>query len=148
MSDLTQATAQTVADLRARFILHERFEPLQARFRLLLEKRLADIAAGRSADAHGIALSGASGTGKSCAVAQLIARAKAELAHSSCPDATIISLRVPSPATLKFLGQMILRALGYNLSAELAGLVHLGSGPASAASAPGALSASGRGAGS
>lgn len=118
MSDLTQATAQKVADLRARFILHERFEPLQARFRLLLEKRLADIAAGRSADAHGIALSGASGTGKSCAVAQLIARAKAELARSSCPDATIISLRVPSPATLKFLGQMILRALGYNLSAE------------------------------
>lgn len=25
-----------------------------------------------------------------------------------------ISLRVPSPATLKFVGQMILRALGYN----------------------------------
>lgn len=118
MSDLTRTTAKKIADLRARFILHERFEPLQARFRILLEKRLADIAAGRSADAHGIALSGASGTGKSCAMAQLISRARIELAQTSCADAPIISLRVPSPATLKFLGQMILRALGYNLSAE------------------------------
>lgn len=66
MSDLTRTTAKKIADLRARFILDERFEPLQARFRILLEKRLADIAAGRSADAHGIALAGASGTGKSC----------------------------------------------------------------------------------
>lgn len=118
MSDIPSTIASKIADLRARFILHERFEPLQARVRMLLEKRLADIAAGRSADAHGIALSGASGTGKSCAMAQLIARARVELAHSSCTEATIISLRVPSPATLKFLGQMILRALGYNLSAE------------------------------
>lgn len=118
MSDLTRITAKKIADLRARFILHERFEPLQARFRILLEKRLADIAAGRSADAHGIALSEASGTGKSCAMAQLISRARTELAQTSCADAPIISLRVPSPATLKFLGQMILRALGYNLSAE------------------------------
>lgn len=118
MSDLIHTTAQRIANLRGHFIRHERFEPLQARFRLLVEKRLADIAAGRSADAHGIALSGASGTGKSCAVAQLLATAHAELARSSLPDATIVSLRVPSPATLKFVGQMILRALGYNLSAE------------------------------
>lgn len=118
MSDLPSTTASKVADLRARFILHERFEPLQARFRMLLEKRLADIDAGRSVDAHGIALSGASGTGKSCAMVQLIARARVELERSSYTEATIISLRVPSPATLKFLGQMILRALGYNLSAE------------------------------
>lgn len=118
MSNLRQHTAHTVSELRARFVRHERFDPLQSRFRMLLEKRLADISAGRSADAHGIALSGASGTGKSCAMVQLIAAAQNELAASSSPDAMIVSLRVPTPATLKFMGQMILRALGYNLSAE------------------------------
>ncbi|MFD2842215.1 TniB family NTP-binding protein [Paracoccus cavernae] len=67
---------------------------------------------------HGIALSGASGTGKSCAASQLLAGARRRLATSSLPEATLISLRVPSPATLKFMGQMILRALGYSLSSE------------------------------
>lgn len=118
MNDLRQNIAQKIAGLRAQFIRHERFDLLQSQFHMLLEKRLADISAGRSADAHGIALSGASGTGKSCAIAQLIAGAQKELAMSSLPAATIISLRVPSPATLKFMGQVILRALGYNLSAE------------------------------
>lgn len=118
MSDLIIQTAQEIADLRERFIRHERYEPLRARFQLLIEKRLADIAAGRTTDAHGIALSGASGTGKSCAMAQLLNTARDYLSASSFPEASIISLRVPSPATLKFVGQMVLRALGYNLTTE------------------------------
>ena len=118
MSDLIIKTAQRIADLRGHFIRHERFDPLQARLQLLIEKRFADIAAGRTADAHGIALSGASGTGKSCAMAQLLSSARQRLSISTHPQATIISLRVPSPATLKFVGQMVLRALGYSITAE------------------------------
>ncbi len=83
MSDLIHTTTQRIADLRGHFIRHERFEPLQARFRPLVEKRFADIAAGRSTDAHGIALSGASGTGKSCAVAQLLATARSAMPRMS-----------------------------------------------------------------
>ncbi|MBJ2153963.1 TniB family NTP-binding protein [Paracoccus sp. IB05] len=118
MNDIIRSTALKIATLRGHYVRHERFDPLQARFRLLIEKRLADIAGGRNAEAHGIALSGASGTGKSCAIAQLIARSRQDLAQSSLPSAAIISLRVPSPATLKFVGQTILRALGYHLSSE------------------------------
>lgn len=118
MNDLVAQTALRIAALRGRFITHERYSPLQGRFRLLIEKRLADITVGRTSEAHGIALSGASGTGKSAATAQLLSQTRAYLAGSSLPDATIISLRVPSPATLKFVGQTVLRALGYNLSAE------------------------------
>lgn len=118
MNDHVAQTALRIADLRGRFITHERYAPLQDRFRLLIEKRLADITAGRTSEAHGIALSGASGTGKSAATAHLLSKMQAYLAGSSLPDATLISLRVPSPATLKFVGQTVLRALGYNLTAE------------------------------
>ena len=118
MNDLVAKTALRITALRGRFITHERYAPLHDRFRLLIEKRLADIGAGRTCEAHGIALSGASGTGKSAATAQLLSQIRAYLAGSSLPGATIISLRVPSPTTLKFVGQTVLRALGYNLTAE------------------------------
>ncbi|SEC39466.1 TniB family NTP-binding protein [Rhodobacter sp. 24-YEA-8] len=118
MNDIIRSTAWQIAKLRGHYIQHERYDPLKVRFKLLIEKRLADIASGRKTEVHGIALSGASGTGKSSAVAQLIASSREDLAQSSLPSAAIISLRVPSPATLKFVGQTILRALGYHLSSE------------------------------
>lgn len=115
MSNATSNTAQTISSLRAKFIINERYDALQKRFSLLVEKRRADIESGRRCDARGIALSGASGTGKSCAVSHLIKKANVPQ-HSDAPaDICIVSLRVPSPATLKFLGQMVLRSLGYNL---------------------------------
>ena len=83
MNDLVAQTALRIAALRGRFITHERYSPLQGRFRLLIEKRLADITVGRTSEAHGIALSGASGTGKSAATAQLLSQTRAYLAGSS-----------------------------------------------------------------
>ncbi|MCF6433859.1 ATP-binding protein, partial [Leisingera sp. MMG026] len=111
-------TANRMSALEKHFVRHERFTPLEARFSFHIQKRLADITAKQTGEAHGIALSGASGTGKSAAVAHLIRRAQKSLETSNLREATIVSLRVPSPATLKFAGQTLLRALGYQISSE------------------------------
>lgn len=111
-------TAEKVAALRGHFIFHERFEPLEARFAMLIAKRMSDLDAGRSTEAHGLCLSGASGTGKSAAMNHLLVGARQRLSATHHSDATFISLRVPSPATLKFVGQTLLRALGYQISSE------------------------------
>lgn len=110
--------AQKVAHLRDHFVHHERFEPLEARFAMLLAKRLSDIDAGRSSEAHGLALSGASGTGKSAAMNHLLGKVQSQLMLAGHADGIIISLRVPSPATLKFVGQTLLRSLGYQIGSE------------------------------
>lgn len=110
--------AQKVAQLRDHFVHHERFEPLEARFAMLLAKRLSDINAGRSSEAHGLALSGASGTGKSAAMVHLLGKVPRHLMAADHTEATVISLRVPSPATLKFVGQTLLRSLGYQIGSE------------------------------
>lgn len=104
--------------LRDHFIHHERFEPLEARFAMLLAKRLSDLDAGRSSEAHGLALSGPSGTGKSAAMNHLLAGVGQQLSTPRHWDAPIISLRVPSPTTLKFVGYTLLRALGYQIGSE------------------------------
>lgn len=117
-NDIIHRTAEKIAALRDHFVQHERFDPLEARFAMLIAKRLSDLTPGRFSEAHGLALSGASGTGKSAAMAFLLDRARQRLVTTQHPDATIISLRVPSPATLKFLGQTLLRALGYQISSE------------------------------
>lgn len=117
-NDIISETAEKIAALRVHFIHHERFEPLEARFAMLIAKRLSDLEADRSSEAHGLALSGASGTGKSAAMHHLLACARNRLSTTLHPDATIISLRVPSPATLKFVGQTLLRALGYQIGSE------------------------------
>ena len=117
MSDHSSVICR-IADLEARFVESARFVPLQQRFTMLVQKRLADIAACRTKEALGLALIGESGTGKSCAVAQLIRQLRSAHGEQTIDDSAIISLRVPSPATLKFLGQTILRALGYQLDKE------------------------------
>jgi hypothetical protein len=117
MNDLS-TTAERIAKLQGHFFRHERFAPLEQRLTFLMEKRIADIRSGRVREAHGIALLGASGTGKSWAIEQLIQRAQIRFREVELPDCAIISLRVPSPATLKFVGYMVLRELGYHLSVE------------------------------
>lgn len=117
-SERIKDTARRIALLRGHFIHHDRFEPLEARFSLLIEKRLADCEAGRISEAHGLALSGPSGAGKTSAMVQLIVRSRKWLECSGHEDTSIVSIRVPSPATLKFVGQTLLRALGYQISSE------------------------------
>lgn len=117
-SDRIKQTAQKIALLRDHFIHHDRFEPLEDRFSLLIEKRLADCEAGRTSEAHGLALSGLSGTGKTSAMDQLMMRGRQRLDRSGHQSFSNFSIRVPSPATLKFVGQTLLRALGYQISSE------------------------------
>lgn len=83
-----------------------------------MERRLADLSADRITEARGIALCGPSGTGKTRATIHLNTRMRERFADQKLSDAAIVSLRVPYPATLKFVGQMVLKALGYQLSAE------------------------------
>ncbi|MGZ3215101.1 ATP-binding protein [Paracoccus sp. T5] len=116
--DRIRQTARRIALLRDHFIHHDRFGPLEDRFLLLIEKRLADCEAGRTGEAHGIALSGLSGTGKTSAMDQMMARVCKWLNNSGHEDFSNVSIRVPSPATLKFVGQTLLRALGYQISSE------------------------------
>lgn len=117
-NDHIMETAQRIAALRDHFVLHERFAPLENRFILLAEKRITDITTGRAREVHGLALSGASGAGKSAAIMHLLQRARQRLDTAGHEDLTIVSLRVPSPATLKLVGQSLLRALGFQISSE------------------------------
>ena len=118
MSDQIRTAAELVAGLRAHYILHERVEPISQRLSLLVASRIADLHAGRTADAHGIAVIGGSGAGKSRALEDLVRRAQERLSSSAIPDAKIISLEIPSPATLKSVGRAVLRALGYGMVAD------------------------------
>lgn len=72
----------------------------------------------RVSEAHGLALTGSSGAGKSAATEYLLGNQSLRLSDEGFGDTTIISLRVPYPATLKFVGQTLLRALGYQISSE------------------------------
>lgn len=117
-SDRIKETAQRIARLRGHFVHHDRFGPLEDSFSLLIEKRLADCQAGRTSEARGLALSGPSGTGKTSATVQLMSRSRKWLDGAGHQDFSNVSIRVPSPATLKFVGQTLLRALGYQISSE------------------------------
>lgn len=116
--DRIEDTARRTALLRGHFIRHDRFVPLEDRFWLSIEKRLADCEAGRTSEARGLALSGLSGAGKTSATVHLMARGRKRLDRSGHQAFSIVSIRVPSPATLKFVGQTLLRALGYQISSE------------------------------
>ncbi|SCZ72801.1 AAA domain-containing protein [Epibacterium ulvae] len=117
-NDRIKHTAKRVSTLRNHFINHERFEPLEAQFTLLLEKRLADIEAGQINEAHGMALSGPSGAGKTTAMTFLAQQTQERLRAEGHGDRCIVSLRAPSPATQKSVGQALLRELGYKISSE------------------------------
>lgn len=110
---------EQIAVLRSHFIVHERFTKLEQQFQLLFYKRRADLKLGKISEARGIAVIGASGTGKTTAVDRLIAKSSlGDASDLNASSGDIISLRIPSPATLKYVGQTILRALGYDLKAD------------------------------
>lgn len=106
---------KTVTALGLKFIRHERYAQLEEQFQLLWHRRRAELKVGRVSEARGIALVGLSGAGKTTAIDRLI------LSLNQKPDADtipVISLRIPSPATLKYVGQTLLKALKYDLKTE------------------------------
>lgn len=110
---------EALTRLRATFFRHPRHQKLEREFEALLQQRRAEIQLGLHNEMHGIAVVGASGSGKTTAIRRLIAK------H---PDlirprrdrirAEIISFLVPSPATLKDVGMAALHALGYPLQRD------------------------------
>ncbi|WP_299047754.1 TniB family NTP-binding protein [uncultured Tateyamaria sp.] len=108
------ATGQIISDLCAKFVPHTPFSDLQDQFDLLLYRRRAELAAGRSSKARGIVLIGNSGSGKSTAMTHLFNRhGDLERLEPNKTKAEVISLAVPSPATLKHVGMSCLNAIGY-----------------------------------
>lgn len=110
----TLEIGKTVSDLSAKFVPHTPFAHLQDQFDLLLYRRRAELEAGRSSEARGIVLIGNSGSGKSTAMSHLFNRHKdlMQLAPNQS-KAEVVSLSVPSPATLKHVGMSCLNAIGY-----------------------------------
>lgn len=107
-----------IAQLRAHFVSTDRYTAIDDQFQLLLQKRRADIREGRTTEARCIALIGSSGSGKTTAIERLCRLNAASSKQRKNDISEVVSLRVPSPATLKFVGQTILRSLGYDLRTE------------------------------
>ncbi len=108
-----------VQDLRAAYVPNDAYCKLEQYFRMLLEQRRADMEDGSASKLRGIVLIGRSGSGKTTAIQHLI-RSNHELIRTD-PSQDIcefISLQVPSPATMKFVGTAVLQAAGYPLTRD------------------------------
>jgi type II secretory pathway predicted ATPase ExeA len=113
-------TDEMVADkiilLSKIFVETPTYLALERLFHDKVEQRRAELKAGVINEARGIALIGASGSGKTTAVRRLLkpfinSAASDEIALAR----EFLSFTVPSPATLKFVGQTALHAIGYPL---------------------------------
>ncbi|WP_182912823.1 TniB family NTP-binding protein [Paracoccus onubensis] len=138
MSNKIAATAATgvddidraLAQLRARFFAHRYYRKLQESFTTLLNHRRADLEIGSQNEAHGIAVIGDSGSGKTTAVRRLFAtHPDLQTLQPGVEKAEAVSLSLPSPASVKFVGLACLNVLGYPLrrdrtSAVIWDLVH------------------------
>lgn len=105
-----------ILTLRSIFADSPTYLALHQQFHELLEQRRTELAAGVTNEARGIALIGASGSGKTTAVKRLL-KTLGSLPKplTDGAECEVLSFPVPSPATLKFVGQTGLQAIGYPL---------------------------------
>lgn len=107
---------ETITGLRSVFIRHDRFTQLENEFDRLLCQRRAAMKAGSVCEASGLAIIGGSGSGKSTALRWLFSKHKDLVPLSEETEtADVASFLIPSPATLKYVGQSCLEGLGYPL---------------------------------
>ena len=110
---------QIVSKLRSKFVTNERFEEIEEQFDLLLYRRRANLELGRKSEARGMVVIGNPGSGKSTALNRLFSQhTDLQLMCEESSRADVVSFYVPSPATLKFVGQSCLHGLGYPLSRD------------------------------
>lgn len=119
MTKSEKAIRKIVQDLRSAYVPNDAYRKLQTYFRMLLEQRRADMADGSASKQRGVVLIGRSGSGKTTAIQHLIRSNRGVI----CTDASqeiceFISLQVPSPATMKFVGTAVLQAAGYPLTRD------------------------------
>lgn len=113
------AIDQRLAPARAIFLKNPAHRQFERTFTELLDRRRAEVAAGIQREARCIALIGASGSGKTSAVRHLMTHHPGlVLGDRESERLDIVSLAVPTPATLKFVGQTTLSALEFPLQRE------------------------------
>jgi hypothetical protein len=116
MTEIQSHVSQKIVSLKRVFAKHPAYLQLSEEFQLLLDRRRAEIEAGIVFEARGIAVIGASGSGKTSAVARLITHTDGLVVDDPVEARKeIVSFQVPSPATLKFVGETALEAVGYPL---------------------------------
>lgn len=116
---MTPEKLENLTRLKGTFFRHPRHAQLEEAFNRLLEQRRAEMKLGLRREATGIAVIGASGSGKTTSVQRLIAKhPDLVLPRKNRLQADIISFQVPSPATLKDVGMTALHALGYPLQRD------------------------------
>lgn len=108
------AIGEKVSSLQKRFVKHDRYRELECEFDAILYHRRANIGEDQHPEARGIAVVGLSGSGKSTAIRRLFHKhSDLQLLSDGVERADVVSLTVPSPATLKHVGHSCLNALGY-----------------------------------
>lgn len=113
-----QDIADVISQLSSRFAQHDRYRELERKVDQLTAVRLSDLRAGRIQEADSLVLTAATGSGKTTAMRRLIRHANMQLQASDFPEGKIVSVTVPSPATLKSVGISILAALGFRLKSD------------------------------
>lgn len=113
---IDKSIADQIVVLRCIFAENPTYLALEGQFHELLDRRRAELAAGVVLEARGIALIGTSGAGKTEAMKRLLKSmprpANKNIEQNVCE---VLSFIVPSPATLKFVGQTGLREIGFPL---------------------------------
>ena len=119
LDQITSTIEARVAPLRKIFLKNSAYRHFEQMFTELLERRSSEIAGGVTREARCVALIGGSGSGKTSAVRHLLAHhPRLALGGSETERLDVVSLAVPTPATLKFVGQTTLSALGFPLRRE------------------------------
>lgn len=122
MIEMCLTLPQRIHALRSIFADHPAYHQLEQQFRRLLERRRTELGLDQVREARAVALIGASGSGKSTAIARLLRTTPGLVLRDHDQErCDVISLMVPSPATLKSVGRAILETLGYPLKRELTG---------------------------
>lgn len=108
--------AGRIVVLRGIFAENPTYLALESQFHELLDRRRAELAAGVVFETRSIALIGTSGAGKTEAVKRLLktmpSPTNKNMEENICE---VLSFIVPSPTTLKFVGQTGLREIGFPL---------------------------------
>ena len=124
MTDIRIETSRKIIHLKRVFAHSSIYQDIQERFVRLFEQRKAQLLAGVSQEARGIALIGASGSGKTTTIARMLSQTNGlKVNELDTGETDIVSLQVPSPATLKFVGITALEALGYPLKRDKTAMV-------------------------